>query len=81
MIDPYSQIAQAAFKNLKLSRRYCLPLIAIPMPLTKDGRGPANPDETHETVYQVWDAACQTVCEFADEESAKYFAYFLNQGV
>jgi hypothetical protein len=50
------------------------------MPLTKDGRGPANPDETHETVYQVWDAACQTVCEFADEESAKYFAYFLNQG-
>lgn len=37
------------------------PFLVIPMPLDKDGRGPAYENETVKMTWEIWDAVCQTV--------------------
>lgn len=51
---------------------------SIPMPLNKDGMGPADPDETVLTTYQVWDQVCQVICTCANEDDAKMIAELIN---
>lgn len=50
---------------------YCSPFQVIPMPLDADGRGPeTDPTKITRTVYEIWDASCQTVGSFSVESEA-----------
>jgi len=51
---------------------------AIGMPLNKDGMGPASPEETVVTRYQVWDQVCQVICECDNEDDATAIAALIN---
>lgn len=51
---------------------YIPPFTVIPMPLDKDGNGPADKDNAVKVVYQVWDAACQTVSEHGSQLQADF---------
>lgn len=47
----------------------------VPMPLTTDGQGPADPHETARVEHQVWDAATnETICTARDEQTARHIA-------
>lgn len=50
----------------------------MPMPVNKDGNGPADADDTARTLHEVWDDACLTVCTCADEATARHIAAALN---
>ncbi len=59
--------------------KYCTPFISVPMPLTGDGKGPANASQTVLTVYEVWDGSNETVCGCSDKDTADLIAVLLNQ--
>lgn len=55
------------------------PFIVIPMPLDKDGRGPEmDSSKVFKTVYEVWDAACQTIATYNNMDEAAIKAAELN---
>lgn len=51
---------------------------SIHIPITKDGHGPASPDETAFHTWEVWDQVCQTVCTCYNEEDARTIAQLIN---
>lgn len=55
------------------------PVFVMPMPLDKDGNGPAGSDETVMTEFQVWGCDSQLVCTAASRETADLIASLLNQ--
>lgn len=59
--------------------KYCRPIFAIEMPITKDGAGPASPEETHSILYEVWDGANETICSCKDKETSEHIAKLLDK--
>lgn len=55
-----------------------LPAYYLPMPVTAEGNGPADADETVRVLHQVWDANCFTICEAPTEELARFIAECIN---
>lgn len=51
-----------------------LPAYYMPMPVNKDGNGPAEPDETVAVLHEVWDNMMQTVCTCPSEDMARRVA-------
>lgn len=66
-------------------QKFVAPFHAIMMPLNDKGEGPEmDPKKVNKTVWQVWDAANQTVSEHGDKANALAHAAELNiphQGV
>jgi DNA-binding NarL/FixJ family response regulator len=50
----------------------------IPVPLTKDGNGPASPEETVSISHEVWDECFLPVATCQSEEAARMVADALN---
>lgn len=53
------------------AREFYPPFFIMPIPLNKNGEGPASEAETVTTVYQIWDGANQTFQSFNDERGAR----------
>lgn len=53
---------------------FSTPFYYLPMPVNKDGNGPADEADTHRIVHEVWDGNCATVCECRDEATARWVA-------
>jgi hypothetical protein len=47
----------------------------IPMPLDKNGDGPADPKETVRTVYEIWNDNFETACICSNFKAAKYMLH------
>jgi hypothetical protein len=47
----------------------------IPMPLNKDGDGPADPEETVKTVYEIWDNNLEAICTCSNLKAARYMLH------
>jgi len=58
--------------------KYCPPFYYMPMPVTADGNGPADQDETVATLHEVWDGICNIVCRCENEAIAVHIAATLN---
>lgn len=54
------------------------PYSYVPMPIDKDGNGPADGDDVYRVIHEVWDGNCATVCECHDEAMARWVADQLN---
>ena len=55
------------------------PYSYVPMPINKDGNGPADGDDVYRVIHEVWDGNCATVCECHDEATARWVADQLNR--
>lgn len=64
---------------MNIPKDICPPFYVIPMPLDKDGRGPADESETVRTEYQVWDAVNRTLATFDNYRAAEDVAVILNK--
>lgn len=50
------------------------PFYYMPMPINKDGNGPAEAGDTVSVLHEVWDAHCNTVCLCSSEAVARWCA-------
>jgi hypothetical protein len=62
-----------------MMKKYCRPIIAIDIPVTKNGRGPCDPSKAHHILYEVWDGAYVTICSCPDMKTAQHIAKLLDK--
>lgn len=56
------------------------PVFVVPMPINRDGEGPASSKDTVAIRYDVWDQSFSLLAEFRTEKEAKEFVKRVNEG-
>lgn len=54
------------------------PVFYISMPVNENGDGPADPEETVQTLHEVWDSTFSTICRCPTKEIAEVIVRKLN---
>lgn len=54
------------------------PVFVMDMPLNAEGHGPADPEDTVLTRFEVWDQICHCICVCMNRGDAELIADLLN---